>query len=76
MSQNTAPSIPSLEFEQVLSDLLQRSKPHLIVTEQELMNVGEFGEVTITYKIRHGKVQQMSITQTKSWLADKQLTTP
>ena len=69
--RQTQLSVSDEEAEQALSELLQRTKPHLIMTEQELLQV-PYGTVTISYTMRAGKVSKMEITQTKTWLADKQ----
>jgi hypothetical protein len=56
--------------EEVLSELLKATKPHMIVVEQELLQV-PFGTVTATYTMRAGKVVKVDVITSKTWLADK-----
>lgn len=47
------------------------NKPHLIEIEQEIQNVGMYGELDVRITVRAGQVEKLGFYGGKTWLRDK-----
>jgi len=47
------------------------NKPHLIEIEEEVLKIGQYGELDIRVSVRAGQVQKLSFYGGKTWLKGK-----
>ena len=50
---------------------IAENKPHLVEIENEIINIGMYGELDIRVSIRSGQVEKLSFYGGKTWLKDK-----
>jgi hypothetical protein len=63
----TFPVLPAEDF----AEWVATNKPHLVEIEEEIQNVGMYGELDIRISIRAGQVEKLSFYGGKTWLKDK-----
>lgn len=63
--------LPSDTTAEDFAKYIAENKPHLIEIEEEIQNMGNYGEIEVKINIRGGRVEKLSFWKGRTWLRDK-----
>jgi hypothetical protein len=64
-------TFPANQTAEDFAKYVAENKPYLIEIEDEIQNMGNFGEMEIKLFIRGGRVEKVSFWKGRMWLRDK-----